>query len=394
MSHVGVSNKERELSFTMAAERNTYLFIILIIMPKGLSQIVETQRVVTVTLGDDAYFSCRLNKPKDVMQVTWQKESPERNVNVATYNERFGVKVNSPFQEKMEFLKVGLQNCSIVYRGVLREDESCYRCLFNTYPGGAVSGRTCLQVNELYGPTLLVTQTNDSHTLSSEVTVSCSATGRPAPIVTWEDSKHLLENSSTVKVNNPNETVTVTISSTMAVPSIDTVVGCVVSSGEIIKLVSKEIPAKSAESSKSASVTGIVAVGLCSAGVIVLVCVMIWWQLKGRNKKNRETKGQDVLEIVGIHSLRTPIKQQENYNGSVRIPGKQTTEQEDAELRSLTTQTPVRHLEEESGSVRTPCFSGVVEEGRVRNEGGSTTRKRKKNRFFPRHNPCNKQLFT
>ncbi|KAJ8003988.1 hypothetical protein DPEC_G00154120 [Dallia pectoralis] len=196
------------------------MLFLLVIIPKGLSQLVETQQVVTVTLGGDAHFSCRLNQPKDVMQVTWQKETREGNVNVATYNQRFGVKVNSPFQEKVEFLKVGLQNCSIVYRGVLREDESCYRCLFNTYPGGAVSGRTCLQVNELYGPTLLVTQTNDSHTLSSEVTVSCSATGRPAPIVTWEDSKHFLENCTTFNVTHPNGTVTVSLISTMAVPRV------------------------------------------------------------------------------------------------------------------------------------------------------------------------------
>ncbi|KAJ8003994.1 hypothetical protein DPEC_G00154190 [Dallia pectoralis] len=176
-------------------------------------------------------------EPRDVVQVTWQMETPRGTENVATYNKRFGSKVNPPYH-KVELLNVALQNCSIVIRGVSREDESCYRCLFNTYPGGTVSGRTCLQVNELYGPTLLVTQTNDSHTLSSEVTVSCSATGRPAPIVTWEDSKQLLENSSTVKVNNFNETVTVTISSIIAVRSIDTTVGCVVSSGEIIKQVS------------------------------------------------------------------------------------------------------------------------------------------------------------
>uniref|UniRef100_A0A8K9V663 Immunoglobulin V-set domain-containing protein n=1 Tax=Oncorhynchus mykiss TaxID=8022 RepID=A0A8K9V663_ONCMY len=41
----------------------------------------------------------------------------------------------------------GLQNCSIVIRGVSRGDESCYKCLFNAFPEGAISGTTCLHVN-------------------------------------------------------------------------------------------------------------------------------------------------------------------------------------------------------------------------------------------------------
>ncbi|KAJ8003977.1 hypothetical protein DPEC_G00154010 [Dallia pectoralis] len=113
------------------------------------------------------------------MQVTWQKESPAGNVNVATYSQHFGVKVNSPFKGKVEFLYVGLQNCSIVIRRVSREDESCYTCLFNTYYDESVSGRTCLKANELYGPTLLVTQTTESNNLVSGLTASCCATGQP-----------------------------------------------------------------------------------------------------------------------------------------------------------------------------------------------------------------------
>uniref|UniRef100_A0A674BR46 Immunoglobulin V-set domain-containing protein n=1 Tax=Salmo trutta TaxID=8032 RepID=A0A674BR46_SALTR len=62
--------------------------------------------------------------------------------NVATYNKRFGPVVNPPFQRNFE--DEGLQNCSIVIRGVSRGDKSCYKCLFNTFPDGPISGRTCL----------------------------------------------------------------------------------------------------------------------------------------------------------------------------------------------------------------------------------------------------------
>uniref|UniRef100_A0A4W5RLA5 Ig-like domain-containing protein n=1 Tax=Hucho hucho TaxID=62062 RepID=A0A4W5RLA5_9TELE len=207
------------------------------VLPKG-----ETQQVVTATLGEDAVLNCELMKPKDVRQVTWQKETTGTNENVATYSKR-GPNVNLPFQGKVEFEDEGLQNCSIVIRGVSRGDESCYKCLFNTYPDGAISGITCLRVNELYGPSLHITQTNNSHT-----TLSCSATGRPAPIVTWEDTE-ILENSTMANITHLNGTVTVTITSTLAafsLPDKDTRVGCMASlfSGCVTKNVSMVIPAR------------------------------------------------------------------------------------------------------------------------------------------------------
>ncbi|XP_038843184.1 OX-2 membrane glycoprotein-like, partial [Salvelinus namaycush] len=112
----------------------------------GFSQLVRTQHVVTATLGEDAHFSCRLMKPKDELQVSWQKVTPGEIDNVATYNKRFGPIVNPPFQRNVEFEDEGLQNCTIVIRGVSRGDESCYKCLFNAYPDGAISGRSCEQL--------------------------------------------------------------------------------------------------------------------------------------------------------------------------------------------------------------------------------------------------------
>ncbi|XP_028972709.1 OX-2 membrane glycoprotein-like [Esox lucius] len=206
--------------YTMTLTHN-YLFNLLIIITKGLSQLIKTQQVVIVTLGGDAHFSCRLMEPRDVLQVTWQKETPGGTENVASYNKRFGPTVNPPFNRKVAFLNVGLQNCSIIIRGVSREDESCYKCLFNTYPDGAISGRTCLQTIELYRPTLIVTRTTDTHPLFSGLTLSCSATGRPAPIVDWDETiKFYLENSTTVNFTHPNGTVTVTITSMVAVPNL------------------------------------------------------------------------------------------------------------------------------------------------------------------------------
>ncbi|KAL1022022.1 hypothetical protein UPYG_G00021210 [Umbra pygmaea] len=290
----------------MSQAHYTYLYILLIFLPKGLSQLVKTQRVVTVTLGETAHFSCMLLQPKDVLQVTWQKETSGGIENVATYNKRFGPVVNLPFQGKVAFQDEGLKNCSVIIRRVTREDESCYRCLFNAYPDGAISGRTCLQVIELYGPK--VTQSNDTHN-SSEFTLSCSATGRPAPIVVWDIRNHLaLDYSPMVNITHPNGTVTVTISSTVAVPSLpdhSTVFGCVVSSGSVNQAVYMEIPGqhKVVDSGwihgkgqhKVVDSVWIYGKGISDfagmtlVGVIITVCGIVCW-FKQRHPKSRENK--------------------------------------------------------------------------------------------------------
>ena len=103
-------------------------------------------------VGEDVHLSCQLMQSRDVLQVTWQKLSPDgKNKNLGSYNERFGQTVNDGFQEKVEFKDAGLQNCSIVIRKVMEQDEGCYLCLFNTFPDGSLTGRTCLQ---LYGELL------------------------------------------------------------------------------------------------------------------------------------------------------------------------------------------------------------------------------------------------
>ncbi|XP_034145477.1 OX-2 membrane glycoprotein-like isoform X2 [Esox lucius] len=248
----------------MVQEYCNYLFNLLMIISEGLSQLVETQQVVIVTLGGDAQFSCRLMEPRDVLQVTWQKETPGGNENVASYNKRFGPKVNPPFNMKVLFLNVGLQNCSVIIRGVSREDESCYKCLFNIYPDGAISGRTCLQVNvvDLFLPVQLV-----------------------------------LENSTTDNVAHPNGTVTVTIISIVAVPSLpynDTMVRCLASSSYVIREGSIKIPTSLTGSTPPPVSNdgwirshGTVGGVMCLVVLIALICNIIWWLRKRSNAGTR-----------------------------------------------------------------------------------------------------------
>lgn len=112
---------------------------------------VQTQQTVVAAVGEDARLSCQLLQPKEVHQVTWQKILPEGEKNVATYSEHFGSRVTPDFKDKVEVKDAGLQSCSIVIRDVSEQDGGCYLCLFNSFPEGAVTGKTCLQ---LYGKKL------------------------------------------------------------------------------------------------------------------------------------------------------------------------------------------------------------------------------------------------
>ncbi|XP_035772354.1 OX-2 membrane glycoprotein-like [Neolamprologus brichardi] len=130
----------------MAAREITLIFSLLAIFSKGHTSGIQTQHTVLAAVGDKACLNCELMLSKDVLQVTWQMISGSSEKNMATYNKYFGPRVNSEFTKKVEFKNPELQNCTIVIRNVTQQDEGCYRCLFNTYPEGAFTGRTCLQV--------------------------------------------------------------------------------------------------------------------------------------------------------------------------------------------------------------------------------------------------------
>ncbi|KAM4538581.1 uncharacterized protein V3H82_024196 isoform 2-T2 [Fundulus diaphanus] len=198
----------------------------LVLLNKGLAALIQTQQTVLAAVGEDAPLSCLLLETKDVQQVTWQKLLGNKEKNIGSYSEYFGQTVNSDFKDKVQFTEAGLQKTSIVIRNVTEQDEGCYLCLFNTFPDGALTGRTCLEVYELHGPVLDVSRSSSP----AGSVVSCSATGRPAPTVTLTAPQQNLSLSlyNTTRVSNSNGTVTVTTTALLSASS-STQVGCSVS---------------------------------------------------------------------------------------------------------------------------------------------------------------------
>uniref|UniRef100_A0A3B3XXK2 Ig-like domain-containing protein n=1 Tax=Poecilia mexicana TaxID=48701 RepID=A0A3B3XXK2_9TELE len=165
----------------------------------GRSAVIETKETVWAAVGDQASLSCRLTEDKDVLQITWQKVLPDGEKNLATYTKKFGSRVRPDLEEKMDFQYESLQSCSMVIRKVMEEDEGCYRCLFNTYPNGALIGKTSEHLQMV------------NFSLNGSV-VTCSATGRPVPMVTLTVLHQNLSFShyNTSRVTNTNGTITST----------------------------------------------------------------------------------------------------------------------------------------------------------------------------------------
>ncbi|XP_072556991.1 nectin 1a-like [Paramormyrops kingsleyae] len=182
----------------------------LICISRGITDLVRTQQLVMASLGEDVNLKCELTKQRNVKQVTWQRVSEQKSENMATYSERFGATVARPFRKNVNFLEIGLQQCSIVIKRVQWSDESCYKCLFNLIPDGAISGRTCLKIYELHKPIFVVKPVSGE----SKLLLTCSATGRPAPELSWDIEDTALEHSTTY---NQNGTITVTKTATVQI---------------------------------------------------------------------------------------------------------------------------------------------------------------------------------
>ncbi|XP_069035172.1 OX-2 membrane glycoprotein-like isoform X2 [Lepisosteus oculatus] len=191
-----------------------YLFWFSAVAATGSSELVRTQRIVSAVLGEDVSFCCELTQPKDVLQVTWQKLTAHKPENIATYNKRSGARIINSLSGRLGFLQTGLQKCSVAIKGVTKKDETCYSCLFNSFPEGAIAGKTCLSVYEIYEPRFEV------RTLEADageiLSLTCSATGAPAPEISWNiKEEDILENSEEYSVTNPNGTITVTRNATV-----------------------------------------------------------------------------------------------------------------------------------------------------------------------------------
>uniref|UniRef100_A0A8B9NR59 Ig-like domain-containing protein n=1 Tax=Accipiter nisus TaxID=211598 RepID=A0A8B9NR59_9AVES len=171
----------------------------------------------SVRVGGNITFSCQLVTKEDVLQVTWQKETDGAEDNIATYSTINGQKIAKGYVGHVSFAHTELQVSAISLHAVTLQDEGCYKCIFNTFPLGAVSGRMCLKV---YVEAKLIPSPDKAEDSEKVVGMSCSATGKPAPKITWHLPSILQQKPREYHIKLGNETVTVISNFTHANPKI------------------------------------------------------------------------------------------------------------------------------------------------------------------------------
>ncbi|XP_005953074.1 OX-2 membrane glycoprotein [Haplochromis burtoni] len=169
----------------------------------------------TAEYGSDAHYRCALSNSTGVLQVTWQRFVKGTVEDMATYSERFGIDVKTPYRGKVLVTKESFSPSAIKLTNLTWEDESCLSCAFNIFPGGSKRSQICLKVQG-------ISKVNTMHHAKQdgEVVFSCSATGKPAPTIEWDlsDGAAIAEEPQTVTVKNSDHTFNASSNITVKVP--------------------------------------------------------------------------------------------------------------------------------------------------------------------------------
>ncbi|XP_006155191.1 OX-2 membrane glycoprotein isoform X6 [Tupaia chinensis] len=122
---------------------------------------------------------------------------------MVTFSKNHGVVIQPAYKDRINITELGLQNSTITFWNTTLEDEGCYMCLFNTFGSGKISGTSCL--------TLYVQPTVFLHYkfFEDHLNITCSATARPPPVLSWKVAVSGIDNS-TESLLNPNGTTSVT----------------------------------------------------------------------------------------------------------------------------------------------------------------------------------------
>ncbi|KFQ22954.1 OX-2 membrane glycoprotein, partial [Mesitornis unicolor] len=218
-----------------------------------------------VKVGENVTLSCALTDPKEVLQVTWQKDSEKSHINIATYSTAKGLKIHEPYQDRMNFTSLVLNETHITFWDARLDDSGCYMCLFNTFPFGSFSGRTCLSVFGLNASVHY--NVSEGH-----LTAICNAVGLPEPNITWSNSFGSTPTQEMVTHTNGMVSITskLEIDNTRSISAQD--LTCRVSNANQ-KI---ELPVKMKGEVRSSLAWLMIALGiLAGAGVIILILITL-----------------------------------------------------------------------------------------------------------------------
>ncbi|XP_078512888.1 nectin-3-like [Lissotriton helveticus] len=198
----------RELAMKVKAAR-LFLAHAICSFIAGFAMVIH-EKTLTATEGSRVTLQCQLKHAHDVLQVTWQKDPGDFSGTMATYSKAYGRKLMGHYKSRVvDFSRTELNSTAITLHSVSLGDEGCYKCIFNVFPTGAIIGRTCLHVYAISEPRLEASFLSKPESLEKEIILSCSATGKPAPEITWNLTQSLRGKPQHYFIDNPNRTITV-----------------------------------------------------------------------------------------------------------------------------------------------------------------------------------------
>nr|XP_021391078.2 OX-2 membrane glycoprotein [Lonchura striata domestica] len=218
-----------------------------------------------VRMGDSVTLSCALTEPMEVLQVTWQKDSEESHDNIATYSETNGFKIQEPYEDRLNFTTLELSKTSITFWDTRMDDSGCYKCLFNIFPSGPLSGNTCLSVFGL--------NASVHHNISEDhLIVICIANGLPEPTITWNNLFNSTPTQKTVKHKNGIVSITSKLEIYNQSISAQDLICRVSNTNETF-----ELPVK-IKGEEGSSLLWLVIVVVILAVITVLILIMLFWR--------------------------------------------------------------------------------------------------------------------
>ncbi|XP_029442516.1 OX-2 membrane glycoprotein-like [Rhinatrema bivittatum] len=261
----------------------------------GSNVAVRYKHSLTAVTGQNVTLQCEFMLQFEVLQLTWQKIKGFTSENVATYSKKYGVKVLGAFSKRVHIEGIRTSMTSFSLQAVKLEDEACYICIFNAYPHGFYSGKTCLHVQTLAEVSAL----HSDQSTDGFILANCTATGKPTPEINWKPETALIGPPQESRTQNADGTVTVTSTCNFSAESLQSL-SCVI----IHPVQSKELLVF--QYPEGRAIDGEIRHhhwGIISMPVLI-VCIFVWiW--------TRKLRKSEIPSVPSIPELKIPIKTQQ-----------------------------------------------------------------------------------
>ncbi|XP_031817140.1 OX-2 membrane glycoprotein-like [Sarcophilus harrisii] len=151
--------------------------------------VMKSKSADIALFGNNVTLNCNLTIPANVLQITWQKLQGSIPENIGTYSSQHGGKILPPYNERIHCSSTELTSSSMTIYNVTLKDAACYKCLFNVFPNGIYGGKMCFSVQKV---SELRSELHPHPTIEGILIVICSATGKPAPHITFSHERLLM----------------------------------------------------------------------------------------------------------------------------------------------------------------------------------------------------------